>query len=231
MILSAHQPAYLPWLGYFEKIMCADVHVYLDSVQFEKNSFINRNRIKTPQGPQWLTVPVKVKGHISSTLLDTLIDDAQLWRNKHLKSIEMNYRKAPYFEKCFPALQELIHIPESRLCELCWDHLQFWLSEFGIKTQVVRASELPVSSKKSDLVLDLCRHLGASRYLSGILGRDYLNETVFADAGVAIEFQDFNHPRYPQLWGEFEANLSVVDYWMNCGAEMKFEQGKVGYGV
>lgn len=90
MILSAHQPAYLPWLGYFDKITEADIFVFLDTVQYEKNSFINRNKIKTPQGPQWLTIPVKSKGHITATLRETLVDDSKPWRSKHLKSIEMN---------------------------------------------------------------------------------------------------------------------------------------------
>ena len=94
MILSAHQPAYLPWLGYFDKIARADVFVYLDTVQFEKNSFINRNQIKTPQGAQWLTIPVRTKGHMSASLRTTEIDDSQKWRSKHIKSIETNYRKA-----------------------------------------------------------------------------------------------------------------------------------------
>ncbi|MBF0282754.1 MAG: WbqC family protein [Zetaproteobacteria bacterium] len=217
MILSAHQPAYLPWLGYFEKIARADVFVYLDTVQFEKNSFINRNRIKTPQGTQWLTIPIKTKGHIGSTLLETQIDDAQTWRKKHLKSIEMNYRKARYFERNFPILQQLILLPEPRLSEICWHQLQFWLREFRINTRIVRASNLPVNSKKSDLVLDLCKHLGASWYLSGALGRDYLDEDAFSDAAVDVEYQDFRHPVYPQLWGDFEPYLSIVDYWMNCG--------------
>jgi hypothetical protein len=222
VILSAHQPAYLPWLGYFEKIARVDLFVYLDSVQFEKNSYINRNRIKTPQGPQWLTIPIRMKGHTSATLRETMIEEAQPWRDKHLKSIEMNYRKAAFFEQNFPRLQTLFGHPEARLAELCWEQLQFWLSEFGIGTTVVRASELPVSSKKSDLVLDLCRHCGADRYLSGALGRDYLDVEAFADAGVAVEFQTFRHPVYSQRWGEFEPNLSVVDYWLNCGSDLIF---------
>lgn len=222
MILSAHQPAYLPWLGYFDKIARADVFVYLDTVQFEKNSFINRNRIKTSQGTQWLTVPVKMKGHIGSTLLDTQIDDAQPWRTKHLKSIEMNYRKVSYFDARFSALQKLILQPEQLLSKMCWQQLQFWLSELNIKTPVVRSSELPVASRKSDLVLDLCKYLGANHYISGALGRDYLDDDAFAASGVKVQYQNFKHPVYPQLWGDFEPYLSVVDYWMNNNEPLDF---------
>ncbi|MDO9162362.1 MAG: WbqC family protein [Methylococcaceae bacterium] len=218
LTLSAHQPAYLPWLGYLDKIARVDVFVFLDNVQFEKNSFTNRNKIKTPQGPQWLTIPVKLKGHTNATLLDTLVDDTQGWRVKHLKSIEMNYRKAPYFKECFPMISGLLLLPESNLSELCWQHLQFWLAEFEIKTEVYRSSALPVSSKKSDLVLDLCKQIGANNYISGPFGKDYLNEQSFAVAGIKIDYQDFKHPVYPQLWGDFEPNMCILDYWMNCGS-------------
>jgi len=226
VILSAHQPAYLPWLGYFEKMARADIFVYLDTVQFEKNSFTNRNKIKTPRGPQWLTIPVRIKGHTKCTVRELFIDEAQLWRSRHLKAIEMNYRKAPHFKECFPRLEAVLSIQESNLAELCWWQLQFWLGEFDIKSQVVRSSALPVHSKKSDLVLDLCRHFGADHYVSGTLGRNYLDEASFAAAGIKIEYQNFQHPVYPQLWNNFEPYMSIVDYWMNCGpGALSFSEG------
>ena len=221
MILSAHQPAYLPWLGYFEKIACADVFIFLDTVQFEKNSFINRNKIKTQQGPQWLTIPVKTKGHITATLQETIVDDSKPWRGKHLKSIEMNYRKAPYFNECFPKLELLLMLPATNLAELCWQQLQFWLTELNIKTKVIRSSNLAISSKKSDLILDLCRDCNADHYLTGILGKDYHDEYSFDTNGKAEQYQDFQHPIYTQLWGDFLPYMSIIDYWMNCGSELQ----------
>ena len=215
MILSAHQPAYLPWLGYFEKIARADVFVYLDTVQFEKNSFINRNQIKTPQGASWLTIPIKIKGHTNASLRTTEIDESQPWRAKHLKSIEMNYRKSPRFEERFPKIQDLIKIPASNLAEYCFQQLQFWLVELAIDTRVVRSSELGIESAKSDLVLDLCQHLCADQYLSGALGKNYLLEDDFKQLGISIEYQNFPPKSYPQLWGEFIPYLSVLDWWMN----------------
>lgn len=220
MILSAHQPAYLPWLGYFDKIARADVFVYLDTVQFEKNSFINRNQIKTPQGAMWLTIPVKTKGHTSASLRTTEIDDAQPWRTKHLKSIEMNYRKAPRFEECFPKIETLIRMPETNLAEYCFHQLQFWLKELAIDTQVVRSSELTVDSAKSDLVLDLCQHFSAEHYLSGALGRDYLIEDDFKTAKISVEYQSFTPHNYPQLWGDFIPYLSILDGWMNTKTDL-----------
>ncbi len=217
MIVSIHQPAYLPWLGYFEKIARADVFVYLDTVQFEKNSFINRNRIKTPQGPQWLTIPVLTKGHTEGTLRHTEVDDRQPWREKHLKSIAMNYRKAPYFGKYYPEMEKLLRFPENRLSELCWQQLQYWIADLGIKTRLVRASEMDVVSRKSDLVLDICVTLGATKYISGALGRGYLVESDFATAGIEVDYQDYHHPVYSQAHGDFSPYMSVLDLVLNMG--------------
>lgn len=215
MILSAHQPAYLPWLGYFDKIVRSDLFVFLDSVQFEKNSFTNRNQIKTAQAPIWLTVPVKIKGHMTSSLRDMEIDNRQDWKIRHLKAIFFNYKKAPRFDECYPVLERLYKKDHSLLADLCWDHLIFWLQEFDIKTRIVRSSELDIVSKKSDLIFELCHFYEATKYISGALGRSYLEEDKFIQAGIDIEYQDYQHPQYPQLWGEFLPNMSIVDFWMN----------------
>jgi hypothetical protein len=215
VILSAHQPAYLPWIGYFDKILNSDIFIFLDTVQFEKNSFINRNIIKTPQGPSWLTIPVKVKGHINSSLLEIKIDEQKPWRKKHIKSIEMNYRKASRFEKSFSKIEEVINFPEANLSEYCFQHLKFWINELGIKTKIIRLSELPIKSKKSNLVLDLCRYFNVDNYLSGSLGKNYLVEEDFIKSKVNIYYQDYKQKNYHQLWGEFIPNLSILDCWMN----------------
>lgn len=216
MILSAHQPAYLPWLGYLDKIIGSDLFVYLDSVQFEKNSFTNRNRIKSPQGPIWLTVPVKMKGHLGRTLREIEIDNSQNWQKKHLNSIYLNYKKAPRFESIYPLIEPFFAKEYRSLSELCWEQLQFWCREFRIDTRIVRSSELELASRKSDLVLDLCRRFGADQYISGILGRDYLDEAEFRLQGIEVNYQDYQHPGYRQLWGGFEPCLSVLDFCMNC---------------
>jgi WbqC-like protein family len=225
MLLSAHQPAYLPWLGYIDKIARADLFVYLDTVQFEKNSFINRNRIKTPRGAQWLTVPVRSRGHLSDTLRNTEVESSQPWAQRHLRSIRMNYARARHFAACQPKLEALLAGPPSKLAELCWEQLRFWLAEFSIATPVVRASSLAVSGHKSELILQLCRHFGADRFLAGALGRHYLVAEEFRGAGIELEFQSYDAPQYEQLWGEFVPHLSVVDYWMNCGADARVFHG------
>jgi hypothetical protein len=216
MILSAHQPAYLPWLGYFEKIRSADVFVYLDTVQFEKNSFTNRNKIKTPQGELWLTIPVKAKGHLSGTLQTLEIDPLGNWKKKHLGSIHANYKKAKRFDALYPKLEALYAREHALLSELCFDHLFFWLSEIGLERKIVKSSTLGIASANSDLVLDLCKSFGATGYVSGALGRDYLKEGDFRAAGIQIAYQDYKHPVYPQLWGgEFLPYMSILDFLMN----------------
>ena len=217
MIVAAHQPAYLPWLGYFDRIKRCDTFVYLDSVQFENNSFINRNRIKTATEPQWLTIPVLHKDHLDSSMLTTRIENARDWRKKHLRSIEQNYRKAPFFAPNFAKLEQLYRENHDVLADLCWHHLTFWLKELRIETRVLKLSTLPVASRKSDLVFDLCRHLGANQYVSGALGRGYLQLDAFAEAGIAVSFQDYKHPEYPQLYGAFAPYMGIVDAWMNLG--------------
>ncbi len=213
--LAAHQPAYLPWLGYFDKMLQSDTYVFLDSVQYEKNSFINRNRIKTAQGPIWLTVPVLSKGHLQATLAGTEMDNRQNWKTKHLKSIATHYRKAPRFEERFPKLEKVYQNATDLLSDFCYDFLMFWNAELGIKRKVVRAKDLDVAGTKSDLILNLCKMFRAERYLSGALGKDYLNERDFKEQGIAVAYQEYEHPIYGQLYGDFIPGLSVLDLWMN----------------
>jgi WbqC-like protein family len=225
MIVSIHQPAYLPWLGYFDRIAASDLFIFLDVVQFEKNSYINRNRIKTVRGPIWLTVPVLLRGHKTKTLTEIEIDERGNWRRKHLRSIEQNYRQTPGFTKKFKLLEA--QFPSlSKLTEFCFEQLKFWLVELQIKTKVLRASELPASGAKSDLVLSLCTLVGATTYLSGPLGRGYLNEHQFLDAGIGIRYHNYKHPKYSQLYGEFIPAMAIVDYWMNCPAGELFKENK-----
>lgn len=215
LILTAHQPAYLPWLGYFDKITKSDIFIYLDAVQFEKNSFTNRNRIKTPQGATWLTVPVQMKGHLDKKILDIEIDNRQPWKKKHLNTIYLNYKKVANFEEKYHKIESIYQNEYQFLKDLCWDQLLFWFKELHIQTQVIKQSELSIESTKSDLVFDLCKHFNVSTYISGALGKNYLEEIKFTEQNIQIIYQNYQSPTYPQLWGEFIPNLSVLDFWMN----------------
>jgi hypothetical protein len=217
VILSAHQPAYLPWLGYFDKILRSDIFVYLDSVQFEKGSFINRNKIKTANGPTMLTIPLKLQGYKEVGIGDIQVDNSQNWQHKHLKSISLSYRKATRFEECFSKLEKLYKDKSDLLSDICLTQLRFWLQEFSINTKVVCSRGLPVKSKKSDLVFDLCRHFIANDYLSGPLGKHYLKESDFFANDIKVTYQDYKHPVYPQLYGDFLPSMGIIDFYMNSG--------------
>ena len=141
MILSIHQPAYLPWLGYFHKINLADKFIFFDTTQFEKNSFINRNKIKAVNGPIWLTVPLKTKDHFLKSMTEIEIA-GQEWREKHWKAIELNYKKAKYWPAYSGRLRELYKKEYDNIADLCYDQLTLFLDCLGIKSKIVRSSEL-----------------------------------------------------------------------------------------
>ena len=214
--ISIHQPAYLPWLGYFDKIINSDIFVFLDTVQYEKNSFINRNQILTKQGPSWLTIPVKTKGHTKCTLQETEIDNTQQWQKKHLKSIELNYRKTPFFETVLDSIKPFYKKEFTYLAEFCFNQLKLWCDYFNISTPIVRSSDLDTQGEKSELVLNICKHFKATHYLSGKLGIDYLELDSFNESGINVEIQNFIPKPYNQVLDTFVPNLSILDYAMNC---------------
>lgn len=215
MVITIHQPAYLPWLGYFDKIFKSDIYVFLDTVQIEKNSYTNRNRIKNANGATWLTVPLHLKGHMSNVISEIRIDNSQSWQNRHLKSIYNSYRRSPYFDNVYPKLEILYQKKYEFFSELAYQHLIFWLDELKIDTKIKKASEILMEGKGSALLLELCLELGATRYVSGELGKNYLDERAFAEKSIQVDYQNYHHPQYPQLYGAFLPNLSIVDFWMN----------------
>ena len=218
MIVSINQPAYLPWLGYYQRIASSDLHVILDNVQFEKNSYTNRNRIRTDVGWAWLTVPILTKGRFGDLEIRNLQINTQTpWRKKHWKTMCQYYTDAPFFDKYQEFFRDLFDREWTRLDPLCEEVDRFMLNAFDISTTLVRGSSLEASGSKSDLVLNICRELGASTYVSGALGRDYLDERSFADAGIELRYQDYHHPVYRQVYDGFVSHLSSIDLLFNCG--------------
>lgn len=215
MILSAHQPCYLPWLGLFAKIARADKFVIFDAVPFSRHDYTNRVQIKTHHGPLWLTVPVE---HGQPLLRDARIIQNG-WQRKHLKTIEISYSKAPYFNRYFPDIEEMLHEDWHFLSSLDECLLRYFLDELGIQTPVVRASDYGFRGSKSALVMDMCKQLGADEYIFGCNGKDYADVSAFEQMGIKVHFQDYKHPTWPQLHGEFIAGLSVLDLLMNCGPD------------
>lgn len=216
MILSAHQPAYMPWLGYFDKIKRADVFIFMDNVQLEKNSFTNRNKIKGNSGAQMLTIPVCMKGHMEKMMHEIQIDERSNWRRKHLNAIKCNYSKAPFFDERFPRLEALYQDSTSNLTDFLFNQLVFWVKELGLEdTKIIRQQDLELEGVKSDLVLSMCEKFKANNYLSGKMGEDYLDMQSFDDAGIKVEFQNYHCKEYPQLHGDFLPAMGIVDLWMN----------------
>lgn len=221
MILTAHQPVYLPWLGLFHKIALADALCYFDNVQYQIKDFNGRNKIKTANGPVWLTVPVKAKGYRDKKIQEIEIDNSQDWKNKHFKSIYINYKKAPFFENYADFFEDVYKRDWKHLSELNEYMLKWFLKELDIKVEYSKASEQNFEGYKSDLVLDMCKKLKANLYIFGALGKDYADKEKFEKAGVKLYFQDYVHPAYPQLHGEFAPYMSVIDLLFNCGPESK----------
>lgn len=224
MIVSIHQPAYLPWLGYFDKIRRADTFVFLDNVQFQKSSFQNRNRIRTKDGWIWLTVPVETKGRLYETpLRDIPINNRIGWRKKHVAALRTNYAKAPYGDRMLERTAPFLARDWNFLADLCFEMLIDHLDALKISTKVAKASDMgDFSQSKSELILEICRRLGATRYLSGLLGRDYLDEASFAAAGIEVIYQDYAHPTYRQAYPGFEPAMGIVDALANaeCPADL-----------
>ncbi len=219
MILSSHQPAYLPWLGYFEKILHSDQFLYLDTVQFEKDSFINRNKIKAHSGEQWLTVPVRSQGHLEKNICDLEIDNTKNWSVKHWKSIQLKYIKAPFYKTYAPFFEDTYNRQWELLTELNFYMLEWFLKILKITTPIVKAKAHTFKGEKSDLVLDMCLQLKAAVFIFGAMGKDYADINKFKAAGVLPVFQDYKHPKYNQLYGDFLPYMSIIDLLFNEGPD------------
>lgn len=217
MILTAHQPVYLPWLGLFHKIALADKFVFFNEVQYLPKDWMNRNKIKTNRESIWLTVPVLRKGYREKKTSEIEINNNTNWQKKHLRSILLNYKKAPYFETYAPFFEDVYHKEWKNLADLNEYMLKWFLNDLGIEVEFLRASEFSFRGTKSDLVLDMCKKLGADVYIFGILGRDYVKVEEFGREGIKIIFQDYIHPNYPQINGEFISHISIIDLLFSCG--------------
>ena len=218
MILTAHQPVYLPWLGLFHKIALADVFCYFEDVQYQAKDWNNRNRIKfSNDKADWLTVPVLRKDYFKRSFLDVKINNQFPWRRKHWRSIESNYSKAPYFDPYCDELKAIYDREWNYLVDLNYEMLLLFLGWLQIKTKIVRMRDYEFKGVKNDLVLDMCKQLGASIYIFGAQGRNYADIDSFHQNQIVPYFQDYRYPAYKQFRGEFTPFLSIVDLLFNEG--------------
>lgn len=218
LIVSINQPAYLPWLGYFERIAQSDLHIVLDHVQFEKNSFTNRNKVRVKDGATWLTVPLATKGQFGNLGIHKLqFAPNDPWAKKHWTTLRMNYGRAPFFKEYAPAYEALYAKNWTAFMPMVRAFLEQHLRDLGITTPLLFSSEMNPAGTKSELVFNLCREAGAQVYLSGAMGRDYLDESSFAAAGIKVRYQDYVHPAYAQCHPSFAPFMGVLDLIFNHG--------------
>tara|TARA_Y100000768_G_C23986753_1_gene689365 strand:- start:1910 stop:2617 length:708 start_codon:yes stop_codon:yes gene_type:complete len=219
MRVTIMQPAYLSWIGYFDRISQSDLFIYLDNVQLDKSSktrFTNRNKINTNNGPLWLTVPIVTKGksHLHINKLK-LVEDQ--WKKKHKKNIQFNYANAPFFGELSKPLIETYEQDWELLVDLIYYLDTYLFDLLKINTPVIRSSEIGVEGQKSEYILNLCKAKGATEYVSGIFGLDYLDKSAFKNAGIKILIHDYEPIPYNQNFKNFTPYLSVIDLIFNNG--------------
>jgi hypothetical protein len=218
MVCGIHQLHYLPWLRYFDKIARSDVFVVLDSIQYNKNGWQNRNKIKCANGALLLTVPVHAP--LGCTLDDVGIDDTQPWRKKHWAAIQQNYRRAPHYEAHADFFAGVYERAWTSLNELNRHMLDYYVRALGIQTRIVYASELAVPGTATERLIHLMQAVGADTYYSGAYALDqYLDAAMLASARIGLQLQDWHAPVYPQFYDPFVPDLSIVDLLMHCGPE------------
>jgi len=222
MIVSINQPAYLPWLGYFERIASSDLHIVLDHVQFEKNSMTNRNKVRTLHDWTWLSIPVSSKGKFGNLAINSLATaNHSNWQKKHWNTLKGSYAKAPFFKEYSRFLEDLYNKDWELIAPLIEEITKFLLKELEIDTRIINSSSLSPTETKSELILELCKNVGASTYLSGALGKNYLDIQQFERNGIKVKFQDYQHPTYNQIHEGFLPYMSTVDLLFNEGVNSR----------
>ena len=220
-VVGILQPGYLPWLGFFEQVLRSDIFVIYDDVQYDKHGWRNRNRIKGPQGPIWLTVPVRTKGLGKPLVNEIMIDPAQpRWAQKHCHTLQQVYSKAPFFSKYYPLLEQTLLGSWERLLDLDLTLIRQLTGWLGLTTEFVLSSRLNLHNEDpTGRLVEICRAVGADIFYEGSSGKNYLELSQFERGDIQVVFQDYQCQPYPQLYGEFVSHLSVVDLLFNCGPE------------
>ena len=216
------QSNYIPWKGYFDMIASADEFILYDDMQYTRRDWRNRNQLKTPQGAQWLTVPVQVKGKYDQKIKDTLIEESN-WAASHWKSFTLNYRRAPHFDEIADWLEPLYMTNSySHISQLNRTLIDAICNYLGIKTVITNSWDYTLSEGKTERLADLCRQVGGTEYISGPSAKEYVDERIFSDMNIKLTWFDYaGYPEYAQLWGEFTHGVTILDLLFNCGKESK----------
>jgi hypothetical protein len=217
MTVSIHQPNFIPWIGYFYKIYSSDIFVILDDVQYTKNGFTNRNKIRTSNGMGWLTVPIV--SSFGQNINKVKIHDKEFNIKKIIKSIEQNYNKSSYFDNYFKDISYILNVSGENLCKINIDLIKYIVDVLKIDTEILISSELKnINGKSTDRLVSICKNVGATSYFSGFGGMKYQEENMYNKNNIDLVYTDFNHPIYEQRWkNEFIPNMSIIDLLFNNG--------------
>lgn len=225
MIVSIHQPDYIPYIGYFYKVSQSKKFIFLDDAQYSNDNMHQWNRIKTPQGECRLKVPIEHK--FGDKINEVRTRDELKWKEKHLKTITMNYSKSKYFHDYFQTFRELILSDYNNLAEMNITINKWICNQFGFNIEFYQTSNMDIHTAKEERVIDLCTALEADVYISGNGARAYQIDEHFSERGVKLQYTDYRPIEYPQLWKEFLPNMSVIDYIFNCGFDWDYVEQAV----
>jgi hypothetical protein len=221
-LVAIVQPNYIPWKGYFDLIALADEFILLDDVQYTRRDWRNRNRIKTPSGPQWLTIPVENKGNYHQSIRETIVSSPD-WAQRHWQTIQHNLAAAPHFKTYRPVFEELyITLRERSLSLINHRFITTICTLLGVQTPITWSSDYEVPGHKTERLIRLCQRAGATAYLSGPAARAYLDEACFRQEGIALYYMDYaGYPEYPQLFPPFDHYVSIIDLLFNTGPDAR----------
>ncbi len=214
-IVAIRQPGYLPYIGFFKKIQSVNEFIFLNDVQYSRGDWDNRNKIRTSEGSLWLTIPILNKPE--KLLNQVKIDYSTNWVYKHESAIKFNYENSPFFDKYWNDIKQILDKSHTKLFDLNISLINYFISVLEIKTKTIFSSDLNLDSTGSKKLLDICKICNAQTYLSGELGKNYLNEDIFKKEKIKIIFEKFDHPIYSQKYKKFISNMSIIDLLFNEG--------------
>lgn len=218
-LICIRQPGYMPYLGFFKKIQTSDLFVYFDDAQYAIRAWDNRNKIYTNKGPVWISVPVSHP--FKKKLNEVEINNDLKWKEEHSAIIKLHYEKCPYFTSYWNDVHKIIMSDWKKLVDLNIALIEYFNTVLEINTKTIRSSELNIDATSSEKLLQICKRLNADTYLSGIMGREYIDEKIFAENGIKIIFENFVHPQYDQIHGNFIPNMAIIDLLFNEGDKSK----------
>ena len=220
--VTIHQVNYLPWLGFFSKAKMSDIFVMFDVADYSKNNFMNRNKIRISSGWAYLTIPIE-RRYYRTPLYKVMLPSDDMWQESHWKNILFNYNKTDYFDSYSDFFERIYKEQHKTLMELNEKIILYLFEQFEIEVDVVKTTELDISPglKRTDLLINILKGVGADAYLSGEKGREYIEKEKFSKVGIGLTFQEYEHPVYKQRFDGFEPFMSAIDALFNLGEKAR----------